>query len=84
MRSCTLYKISLQITYSLFKRLNAFKGIFQIMFFLKYDHSSSNINEVIRAIFRLLYSNISQAQKAQNAYKQIKIKNASKKHLRGK
>ena len=54
------------------------------MFFLKYDHSSSNINEVIRAIFRLLYSNISQAQKAQNAYKQIKIKNASKKHLRGK
>ena len=33
--------------------------------------------------FKLLYSKTSQAQKARNAYKQTKIKNAPKKHLRG-
>ena len=48
------------------------------------NNSSSNVNEVIRAILNFLYPKISQAQKVQNAYKQTKIKNASKKHLRGK
>ena len=48
------------------------------------NNSSSKINEVIRAILNFVYSKISRAQKAQNAYKQTKIKNASKKHLRGK
>ena len=45
---------------------------------------SSNINEVIKSNFRLLYPKISPAQKAQKAYNQTKIKNALKKNLRGK
>ena len=39
---------------------------------------SSNINEVIQGNFKLLYLKFSQAQKAQNAYKRTKIKNAPK------
>ena len=34
--------------------------------------------------FKLLYSEILQAQKAQNTYKQTKTKNSRKKHLREK
>ena len=56
---------------------------------------SSNINEVIRAVLNFLlffYEKISHTQKeqksnqgkAQNANKRTKIKNALKKHLRGK
>ena len=45
---------------------------------------SSNVNEVLRAIFKFLYSKISRAQKVQNVYKQTKIKNAPKKDLREK
>ena len=46
---------------------------------------SSNLNDVIRAILDFfIYEKVSQAQKARNAYKQTKIKNTLKKHLRGK
>ena len=46
---------------------------------------SSNINEVIRVILNSFYSKASQAhKKKQNANKRIKIKNASKRHLRWK
>ena len=45
---------------------------------------SSNVNEVLRAIFKFLYSKISRAQKVQNVYKQTKRKNGPKKDLREK
>ena len=47
------------------------------------NYGSSNINEVIRAILNFFIQEFHK-QKAQNAYKQTKIKNALKKHLRGK
>ena len=45
---------------------------------------SSNINEVIRAILDFFIQKFHNHKKAQNAYKRTKIKNAPKKHLRGK
>ena len=45
---------------------------------------SSNINEVIRAILNFFIQKFHNHKKAQNAYKRTKIKNAPKKHLRGK
>ena len=45
---------------------------------------SSNINEVIKAILNFFIWKFHNHKKAQNAYKQTKIKNAPKKHLRGK
>ena len=45
---------------------------------------SSNINEVIRAILDFFIQKFHNHKKAQNAYKQTKIKNAPKKHLWGK
>ena len=48
------------------------------------NNISSNINEVIRAILNFFIQKLHNHKKAQNAYKQIKIKNAPKKHLRGK
>ena len=45
---------------------------------------SSNINEVIRAILNFFIQKFHNHKKAQNAYKQTKIKNAYKKHLRRK
>ena len=44
----------------------------------------SNINEVIRAILNFFIQKCYNYKKAQNAYKRTKIKNAPKKHLRGK
>ena len=45
---------------------------------------SSNIYEVIRAILNFFIQKCHNPKKAQNAYKQTKIKNAPKKHPRGK
>ena len=45
---------------------------------------SGNINEVIRAILNFFIQKFHNHKKAQNAYKRTKIKNAPKKHLRGK
>ena len=45
---------------------------------------SSNINEVIRAILDFFIQKFHEHKKAENAYKRTKIKNALKKHLRGK
>ena len=45
---------------------------------------SSNINEAIRAILNFFIQKFYNHKKAQNAYKRTKIKNAPKKHLRGK
>ena len=45
---------------------------------------SSNINEVIRAILNFFIQKFHNHKKAQNAYKRTKLKNAPKKHLRGK
>ena len=45
---------------------------------------SSNINGVSKAILNFFIQKFHNHKKAQNAYKQIKIKNALKKHLRGK
>ena len=49
-----------------------------------FESVSSNINEVIRAILNFFIQNFHTYKKAQNAYKRTKIKNAPKKHLRGK
>ena len=57
------------------------------MFFYKYDHTSSNINEVIKTVlnfFVFFTKRFHNHKKAQNAYKRTKIKNAPKKHLREK
>ena len=57
------------------------------MFFYKYDHTSSNINEVIKTVlnfFVFFTKRFHNHKKAQNAYKRTKIKNAPKKHLRRK
>ena len=48
------------------------------------EHTSSNINEVTRAILNSFIQKLHNHKKAQNAYKLIKIKNAPKKCLRGK
>ena len=51
------------------------------------NSGSSNINEVILAVlnfFIFFTKRFHYYKKAQNAYKQTKIKNAPKKHLRGK
>ena len=45
---------------------------------------SSNINEVTRAILNSFIQKLHNNKKAQNANKQIKIKNTPKKYLRGK
>ena len=45
---------------------------------------SSNINEVTRAILNSFIQNCHNRKQAQIAYKRTKIKNAPKKHLRGK
>ena len=45
---------------------------------------SSNINEVTRAILNFLIRKFHNHKKAQNAYKQTKIKNVPTKHLRRK
>ena len=45
---------------------------------------SSNINEVIRAILNFFIQKFHNRKKAQNAYKRTKLKNAPKKHLKGK
>ena len=45
---------------------------------------SSNINEVTRAILNSFIQKLHNHKQAQNAYKRTKIKNAPKKHLRGK
>ena len=53
------------------------------MFFYKYDHTSSNINEVIKTVlnfFVFFTKRFHNHKKAQNAYKRTKIKNAPKKH----
>ena len=65
------------------KRLNAFKEIFQKIFFLKYDHTSSNINEVIKAILDFFIQKFHKHKKYK-ALASEQIKNAPKKHLRGK
>ena len=44
----------------------------------------SNINEVIKTTLNFFIQKLHNHKKAQNAYKQTKIKNAPKKHLRGK
>ena len=54
-----------------------------------YEHLSitivnSNINEVTRAILNSFIQNFHNHKQAQKAYKRIKIKNAPKKHLKGK
>ena len=46
--------------------------------------ASSNINEIIKAILNFFIQKFYNHKKAQNAYKRTKIKNAPKKHLRGK
>ena len=46
--------------------------------------ASSNINEIIKAILNFFIQKFYNHKKAQNAYKRTKIKNALKKHLRGK
>ena len=46
--------------------------------------ASSNINEIIKAILNFFIQKFYSHKKAQNAYKRTKIKNALKKHLRGK
>ena len=45
---------------------------------------SSNKNEVTRAILNSFIQKLHNHKLAQNAYKRIKIKNAPKKHVRGK
>ena len=45
---------------------------------------SSNINEVTKAILNFFIQNFHYHKKSQNAYKRTKMKNALKKHLRGK
>ena len=45
---------------------------------------SSNINEVIKTTLNSFIQKLHNYKKAQNANKLIKIKNAPKKHLRGK
>ena len=57
-----------------------------LIYNLKYSGcvQSSSINEVIRAILDFLIQKFHEHKKAENAYKQTKIKNALKKHLRGK
>ena len=45
---------------------------------------SSNINEVTRAILNSFIQNCHNRKQAQIAYKRTQIKNAPKKHLRGK
>ena len=45
---------------------------------------SSNINEVIKTTLNSFIQKIHNNKKAQNANKRTKIKNAPKKHLRGK
>ena len=45
---------------------------------------SSNINDIIRAILDFFIQKFHKHKKAQKAYKRTKIKNAPKKHLRGK
>ena len=45
---------------------------------------SSNTNKVIKAILDFFFQKFHNHKKAQNAYKRTKIKNAPKKHLRGK
>ena len=45
---------------------------------------SSNINEVIKTILNFFIQKFHEHKKHKNAYKQTKIKNAPKKHLRGK
>ena len=45
---------------------------------------SSKINEVIRAILDFFIQKFHSHKKTQKAYKRTKIKNARKKHLRGK
>ena len=45
---------------------------------------SSNINEVIKTTLNFFIQKLHNHKKAQNAYKQTKIKNAPKKHLRRK
>ena len=46
--------------------------------------ASSNINEVTRAILIVFVQKFRNHKKVQNVYKRTKIKNARKKHLRGK
>ena len=48
------------------------------------NNNRSNINEVTRAILNFFIQKFHNHKKTQNAYKRIKIKNAPKKHLRGK
>ena len=57
-----------------------------LIYNLKYSGcvQSSNINDVIRAILDFSIQKFHEHKKAQNAYKQTKIKNAHKKHLREK
>ena len=57
-----------------------------LIYNLKYsgDVQSSSINEVIRAILDFFIQKFHEHKKAENAYKRTKIKNALKKHLRGK
>ena len=45
---------------------------------------SSNKNEVTRAILNSFIQKLHNHKLAQNAYKRIKIKNAPKKHVKGK
>ena len=45
---------------------------------------SSNINEVIKTTLNSFIQKIHNHKKTQNVYEQTKIKNAPKKHLRGK
>ena len=57
-----------------------------LIYNLKYSGyvQSSSINEVIRAILDFFIQKFHEHKKAENAYKRTKIKNALKKHLRGK
>ena len=45
---------------------------------------SSNINDVIKTTLNFFIQKNHNHKKAENAYKRTKIKNAPKKHLRGK
>ena len=48
------------------------------------NNNSSNINEAIKTTLNFFIQKFHNHEKAQNAYKRIKIKNAPKKYLRGK
>ena len=51
---------------------------------LTFSIISSNINEAIKTTLNFFIQKFHNHEKAQNAYKRIKIKNAPKKYLRGK